>query len=222
MNILIIEDYPTVGQITKNILDSNGFISEAVSSGKLANAKLEKRIFDLIIIDVNLKDRNSVELLKHIRSSLNEVLILGIASKATWKEKVEFLNAGADDVMDYPYAIQELIARIHSLTRRPKNREDKFLRYKDLTIDTDMKYVTKNSEEIPLRRREYTLLEYLVKNRNRMLSRNELLDKVWDYRRMTSSNTVDVHVKRVRDKLNDKDLIKTIHGFGYAVQDDAD
>lgn len=219
MNILIIEDYPTVGQITKNILNSNDFIAEVITSDKVGQSPINKDRFDLLIIDVNLKHRKSIEVLRHTRKSVKEILILGIASKATWKEKVEFLNAGADDVMDYPYAIQELIARINSLVRRPKKRIDKYLRYKDLTIDTDLKYVTKNSEEVPLRRREYTLLEYLVKNRNRMLSRNELLDKVWDYRRITSSNTVDVHIKRVRDKLNDKDIIKTIHGFGYVIKD---
>ncbi|KKR06493.1 MAG: Two component transcriptional regulator, winged helix family [candidate division WS6 bacterium GW2011_GWF2_39_15] len=219
MNILIIEDYPSVAQITKNILESNGWFTEINSSKKAKEIKYEECVFDLIIMDVNLKETSSSLLVKEIRNKAGRILILGIASKATWKEKVLFLNEGADDVLDYPYAIQELLARINSLLRRPKTREEKYLRFKDINIDTDLKYVTKDNEEIPLRRREYTLLEYLVKNKNRTLTRNELLEKVWDYRKLTTSNTVDVHVKKLRDKLQEKDLIKTVHGFGYVVKD---
>ncbi|MBI2356773.1 response regulator transcription factor [Candidatus Dojkabacteria bacterium] len=219
MNILIIEDYPSVAQITKNILESNGYKVEVKASKNIREVKLKENVHDLMIIDVNLKDLKSENLINHIRKEVKTVLILGLASKATWKEKVLFLNAGADDVLDYPYAIQELLARINSLMRRPKVRLDKYLRYRDINIDTDLKYVTKDNKEVPLRRREYNLLEYLVRNKNRMISRSELLDKVWDYRRITTSNTVDVHVKRLRDKLKKDEIITTVHGFGYVVKD---
>lgn len=220
MNILIIEDYPSVAQITKNILESNGYMAEIKTSNNVRDIKFSENIYDLIIADINLKHVKVFALINYIRKECKEILIMGLSSKATWKEKVEFLNNGADDVIDYPYAIQELLARINSLARRPKPRLEKYIRYGDINIDTDLKYVTEDKKEVPLRRREYNLLEYLVRNKNRMISRNELLDKVWDYRKMTTSNTVDVHVKRLRDKLKDKEIIKTIHGFGYVVKDE--
>ncbi len=220
MNILIIEDYPSVAQITKNILESNGYMAEIKTSNNVRDIKFSENLYDLIIADINLKHVKVFPLINYIRKECKEILIMGLSSKATWKEKVEFLNNGADDVIDYPYAIQELLARINSLARRPKPRIEKYLRYRDINIDTDLKYVTEEKKEVPLRRREYNLLEYLVRNKNRMISRNELLDKVWDYRKMTTSNTVDVHVKRLRDKLQDKEIIKTIHGFGYVVKDE--
>lgn len=219
MNILIIEDYQSVAQITQNILNTNNFNATVKTSENITELDLKTNLYDIIIIDVNLPKGRTLSFLKIISKSERPPLILGLSSKATWKEKVEVLNMGADDVIDYPYAIAELLARINSLQRRPKHKENKYIRYRDLNIDTDMKYVTKNNQEIPLRRREYTLLEYLVKNKNRLVSRNELLDKVWDYRKMTTSNTVDVHVKRLRDKLADKDAIQTVHGFGYIVKD---
>lgn len=222
MNILIIEDYPTVAQITKNILTSNGYISEIKGSKDVKGLMFKDNLYDMVIIDVNLKYIKSDYVVNYIRKESKEVLILGLSSKATWKEKVDLLNCGADDVIDYPYAIQELLARINSLSRRPKKRIDKYIRIKDINIDTDMKYVTEQNSEVPLRRREYNLLEYLVMNKNRMVSRNELLDKVWDYRKLTTSNTVDVHVKRLRDKLSDKTLIKTVFGFGYMVKEDVE
>ncbi|HRI05582.1 MAG TPA: response regulator transcription factor [Candidatus Dojkabacteria bacterium] len=219
MNILIIEDYPTVAQITKNILSTNNFNATVKKSEEISDLDLKTNLYDIIIVDVNLPKGRTIEYLKIVNKCERAPLVMGLSSKATWKEKVEVLNMGADDVIDYPYAIAELLARINSLQRRPKQKENKYLRYRDFNIDTDMKYVTKDNQEVPLRRREYTLLEYLVKNKNRLISRNELLDKVWDYRKMTTSNTVDVHVKRLRDKLADKDAIQTVHGFGYVAKD---
>ncbi len=218
MNILIIEDFKNTGQIIKGILDANKFKVELTES-KHYYDYLDRERYDLIILDLHIKNlvTNSIEILELIKNKFPNIFLIGISSKATWNEKVEFLNAGADDVIDYPFPIQELIARIDSLKRRPKRTEAKHLRMNDLEIDMDLKTVTLNRKNIPLRKKEYSLLEYLVKNKNRIVSRMELLDHVWDYRKINSSNTVDVHVKRLRDKINDRNFIKTVHGFGYTL-----
>jgi len=115
--------------------------------------------------------------------------------------------------------MQELLARIQSILRRPNNYVDSKIYIGDVLLDTQNKSISINNREVELRKKEYELLEYLVKNRNRTVSRCELLDHVWDYRSYTGSNTVDVHIKRIRDKISNKSLIETVHGQGYRVKE---
>jgi DNA-binding response OmpR family regulator len=218
MNILIIEDSSSVSHIISSILRSREYIVKESTSNQFEERDIKSGVFELAIINTSL-DRSTQELLKRIRTISKKMLLLGVSTKSTWKEKVEFLNCGGDDVLDYPFPMQELLARISSLQRRPKESNEGMLKFKDLEINSEAKNVTKSKKEIPLRRREFTLLEYMVRNKNRTVSRAELLDHVWDYRRATGSNTVDVHVKRLRDKLMDRDLIETVHGFGYTIKD---
>nr|HVX92866.1 response regulator transcription factor [Candidatus Dojkabacteria bacterium] len=177
MNILIIEDFKNTGQIIKGILDANKYITQVIDSTNYQLILKQSR-YSLIILDLHTKttSENSLEILRDIKSKYPNIFLIGISSKATWNEKVEFLNSGADDVIDYPFPIQELIARIDSLKRRPKNISSKHLKLNDLEIDTELKTVTIRNKDIPLRKKEYSLLEYLVRNKNRIVSRMELLD----------------------------------------------
>lgn len=218
MNILIIEDSSSVSHIISSILRSREYIVKETTSMQFEERDIKSGVFELIILNTSL-DKGTLEIQKRIRNESNRILLLGVSTKSTWKEKVDFLNNGGDDVLDYPFPMQELLARISSLQRRPKENNEGLLKFKDLEINSEAKNVTKSKKEIPLRRREFTLLEYMVRNKNRTVSRAELLDHVWDYRRATGSNTVDVHVKRLRDKLMDRELIETVHGFGYTVKD---
>lgn len=220
MNILLIEESRSVAQIVASILGAYDYRVSIVDADTVGTINFSTANFEAVIINTNLSKNRSLSILKVIRGSNPGIYVLGISTKATWKEKVSFLNFGADDVLDYPFPMQELLARIQSLLRRPKSNNRGMLRIKNLEIDTDMKEVHANKREVPLRRREYSLLEYMVKNKGRTISRAELLDHVWDYRRHTGSNTVDVHVKRLRDKLNDRNLIETVHGFGYTIRDE--
>lgn len=218
MNILIIEDSSSVSHIISSILRSREYIVKETTSMQFEERDIKSGVFELIILNTSL-DKGTFEIQKRIRNESNRILLLGVSTKSTWKEKVDFLYNGGDDVLDYPFPMQELLARISSLQRRPKENNEGLLKFKDLEINSEAKNVTKSKKEIPLRRREFTLLEYMVRNKNRTVSRAELLDHVWDYRRATGSNTVDVHVKRLRDKLMDRELIETVHGFGYTVKD---
>lgn len=219
MNILIIENSYTLGQIMSKTLDSYGY-KVSMDNDSFSNKKLVRRkIFDFIILNTNLGGEKSLEILDFIIENSSETKVLGVCNKGVWTEKVSFLNHGGDDVLTYPFPMQELLARIQSLTRRPKSYVDQNISLGDLTLDLDSKSIYKDGKEVEIRNKEYDLFEYLVRNKERPVSRCELLDHVWDFRDYVGSNTIDVHVNRLREKLEDRDIIGTVHGVGYVVKD---
>ncbi|MGI6443658.1 MAG: response regulator transcription factor [Candidatus Dojkabacteria bacterium] len=219
MNILIIENSYTLGQIMSKTLDSYGY-KVSIDSDSFANKKLVKRkLFNFVILNTNLGEDKSFQILDFIIENSPETKILGVCNKGVWTEKVSFLNHGGDDVLTYPFPMQELLARIQSLTRRPKSYINQNISLGDLTLDLNTKSIYRGNEEIEVRNKEYDLFEYLVRNKERPVSRCELLDHVWDFRDYVGSNTIDVHINRLREKLEDKDIIETVHGVGYLVKD---
>jgi DNA-binding response OmpR family regulator len=219
MNILIIEESKTISQLIKRALEAQGFSITLDSNNLLNKTFIKRKVFEVIIINTNLSDHKTKEILENIRNIDKNVKILGLCSHGGWKDKVSFLKNGGDDVVSYPFPIQELVERINSLHRRPKSYVDSNLYIGEYFLDKDNYLLTNKEKDIKLRRKEYELLEYLVRNKDRTVSRCELLDHVWDYREYIGSNTVDVHVKRIRDKLDKKHLIQTVHGKGYKVVD---
>lgn len=219
MNILIIENSSTLSQLISKSLNAYGY-KVTLDNKDFTNKHLaDKNIFDLFIINTSLDKGVTKKLLKYIVKKSKGSKILGICNKGSWIEKVNFLNNGGDDVLTYPFPVQELLARIQSLMRRPRSYIDKNIYIGDFLLDLDNRSVYKDDKDIEIRKKEYDLFEYLVRNKGRVVSRCELLDHVWDYREYIGSNTVDVHIKRLRDKLEDKNLIETVHGVGYQVKD---
>ncbi len=219
MNILIIEQSKTISQLVKRALEAQGF-NITIDSKVFSNRSFVKRkIFEVVVINTNLPETYTVDILEDIRSIDKNVKILGLCSHGGWKDKVSFLKNGGDDVVSYPFPIQELVERIYSLQRRPKSYIDSELYIGQYSLDKENFLIRDKNKDIRFRKKEYELLEYLVRNKNRIVSRCELLDHVWDYRDYIGSNTIDVHVKRIRDKLDNKDLIRTVHGRGYKVLD---
>ncbi|MFA7678170.1 MAG: response regulator transcription factor [Candidatus Dojkabacteria bacterium] len=217
MNILIIENSSTLSQLLSKTLCAYGY-NITLDNRDFANKRLvEKKMFDLFLISTNLEKGVTQDILKYIVEKSSESKILGICNKGGWIEKVEFLKKGGDDVLTYPFPIQELLARIQSLMRRPKNYLDENIYIGDFILDLQEKTIYKDNKDLEIRRKEYELFEYLVRNKGRTISRCELLDHVWDYREYIGSNTVDVHINRLRDKLEDRDIIKTVHGIGYQI-----
>ena len=219
MNILIIENSPTLSQLLSKTLSVYGYNVTLDNKDFSCKKLVDKKMFELFIIGTNLEKGVTQNLLKYIIEKCSEAKILGICNKGSWIEKVEFLKKGGDDVLTYPFPIQELLARIQSLMRRPKNYLDENIYIGDFILDLQEKAIYKGNEDVDIRRKEYELFEYLVRNKGRTVSRCELLDHVWDYRQYVGSNTVDVHINRLRDKLEDKDVIKTVHGVGYQFND---
>jgi DNA-binding response OmpR family regulator len=219
MNILIIENSSTLSQLISKSLDAYGY-KVTLDNKDFTNKHLvDKNIFDLFIMNTNLDKGVTKKLLKYVIGKSKGSKVLGICNKGSWVEKVDFLNNGGDDVLTYPFPVQELLARIQSLMRRPRSYIDKNIYIGDFLLDLDNRSVYKDDKDIEIRKKEYDLFEYLVRNKGRVVSRCELLDHVWDYREYIGSNTVDVHIKRLRDKLEDKNLIETVHGVGYQVKD---
>jgi len=218
MNILIIENSPTLSQLLKKALDAYGYGTTLDDENFQSRSFIPKKVFDFIILNTNLGKELTAEILDYIKKSDPDTKVLGVCNKGSWVEKVEFLNHGGDDVLTYPFPVQELLARIQSLIRRPKSYVDENLYLGDYVLDTKNRVVTKDQKDINLRKKEYSLFEYLARNKDRAISRCELLDHVWDYREYVGSNTIDVHIKRLRDKLDDKAIIDTIHGVGYKIR----
>ena len=221
MNILIIEKSKTISYILRKSLVAYGYsVTEDSGSFNVENI-VKRNIFEILILDTNIVGTfNTVDILKKVKGFKDiECKILGICSTGGWRDKVNFLNNGGDDVLSYPFPMQELIARIQSLLRRPKSYIDNQIYIGDVVLDTRSKTVCEKEKDIDFRRKEYELFEYLVRNKNRTVSRCELLDHVWDYRSYTGSNTVDVHIKRIRDKISNKGIIETVHGQGYRIKD---
>jgi DNA-binding response OmpR family regulator len=217
MNILIIENSKNLSQLLSTALSPYKF-NISLDDSNFENKNLvNRKIFDIYIMNTNLGGDVTRKLLKYIVKHSSEGKILGICNKGSWIEKVEFLKRGGDDVLTYPFPIQELLARINSLMRRPKSYVDKNLYIGDFVLDLENRSVYKDSKDVEIRKKEYDLFEYLVRNKDRVVSRCELLDHVWDYREYVGSNTVDVHINRLRDKLGNKSIIETVHGIGYQV-----
>lgn len=218
MNILIIENSSTLSQLLQKALESYGYNTTLDDENFQSKGLIKEKLFDFIVLNTNLGKEFTKDILDYIKKNDTNTKILGVCNKGSWVEKVEFLNHGGDDVLTYPFPIQELLARIQSLMRRPQNYVDENIYIGDYVLDTRNRVVTKEEKDINLRKKEYSLFEYLARNKERAISRCELLDHVWDYREYIGSNTIDVHIKRLRDKLNDKGLISTVHGVGYKVQ----
>jgi len=217
MNILIIENSPTLSQLLRKALEAYGYNTTSDDENFQSKSFISKKVFDFIILNTNLGKELTAEILDYIKNTDKDTKVLGVCNKGSWIEKVEFLNHGGDDVLTYPFPVQELLARIQSLIRRPKRYVDENLYVGDYVLDTNNRIVTKNEKDINLRKKEYSLFEYLARNKDRAISRCELLDHVWDYREYVGSNTIDVHIKRLREKLDDKGIINTIHGVGYKI-----
>jgi DNA-binding response OmpR family regulator len=221
MNILIIDKSKSISYILKKSLGTYGYnVTEDTQEFNVENI-VKRNIFDILILDTNITGKFTTQDILDRTKRIKEIdcKILGLCSTGTWRDKVNFLNHGGDDVLSYPFPMQELVARIQSLLRWPRSYIDNEIYIGDVVLDTRNRTVCEKEKDIDLRRKEYELFEYLVRNKNRIISRCELLDHVWDYRSYTGSNTVDVHVKRIRDKISNKSLIETVHGQGYRIKD---
>ncbi len=235
MNILIIEDSEITATVVEKTLTSYGYNVQTADSTTNIKSQLTNTPFDLMIIDTRLRLKDSYKICKDTRDQFPLLLIIAINSKGTWQDKVEILNKGADDCLSFPFPGQELLARIQALLRRPKLSLATNLQYGNIEINPSLMRATYRRKHIPLTKREFHLLEYMVRNKDRAIPRAELLDHVWDYRRVTGSNTVDVHVQKIRSKLKKchanykiprpkkiqvmETGIQTVHGVGYRLDD---
>lgn len=225
MKILIVEDEEKLNKALKIAFERKGFAVDSAYDGEEGERLAKWNEYDVVILDIMMPKRDGIEVCKNLREAGKKMPILMLTAKDTTEDKVMGLEIGADDYLGKPFAFDELLARTRSLLRRPPLSAQDVYEWDGLTLDTrsqkvsiETKTATKNSvKDIHLTLREYSLLEYFLRNRGKVLTRDDLLEHVWDRNHDTLSNVVDVHMKNLRKKLPKKYalLIETIRGKGF-------
>lgn len=224
VKILIIEDEPKVVAFLKKGLEEQGFEVSFAYDGQLGERLATKEDFDIIILDVIIPQVNGIELCRRIREKNVQVPILMLTALGTTEDKVSGFDAGADDYLVKPFEFRELLARIKALTKRSSSvvQSSHTLRVADLEIDLDRKNARRAGKTIELTAKEFSLLEYLMRNAGRVVSRTDISEKVWDITFNTGTNVVDVYVNILRKKIEKGFGSKLIHtriGMGYILEE---
>jgi two-component system response regulator ArlR len=222
--ILIIEDEIKIARFLELELKYEGYCAYQCHDGREGLDKATNEIFDLIILDVMLPSLNGMEVLRKLRQ-VSAVPVIMLTAKDETMDKVMGLDIGADDYMTKPFAIEELLARIRTaLKKTPVFKESlNILSIGELTLNLDQHMVTCTNNSIELTKTEFDLLKYLMENKNIVLSRNKIIDTVWGYEYMGDTNVVDVYIRYLRSKIDDKfnkKFIHTVRGVGYLLKDE--
>lgn len=222
--ILIIEDEIKIARFLELELKYEGYITAQEHDGRAGLERAIKEPFDLIILDVMLPSLNGMEVLRRLRQS-SEIPVIMLTAKDEIMDKVMGLDIGADDYITKPFAIEELLARIRVVFKHKKvsNSPSNVLEVNKLKLDLDKHTSSYGNEYIELTKREFDLLKYLIENKNIVLSRDRILETVWGYDYLGDTNVVDVYVRYLRSKIDDKYNIKLIHtvrGVGYLLKDE--
>jgi DNA-binding response OmpR family regulator len=220
MRVLVVEDEHKIASALKRGLEQESYAVDVAYDGDegLSNALTDE--YDIIILDRMLPGLlDGVDICKEVRANGIRVPILMLTAKDKIGDRVEGLNAGADDYLIKPFAFEELLARIRALLRRPQDTVSNILKLDDLTLDTENFEVKRAGRKIQLSQREYALLEYLLRNQNRILSKTNIISHVWDYDADILPNTLEVYIGYLRGKIerpfSGPELIHTVRGFGY-------
>lgn len=216
--ILIIEDDFMIAESTQTLLKLQQFEVTWVNNGIDGLKALQQHSFDLVLLDLGLPMMDGMQVLKNIRQLFPQLPVLIISARDQLQQRVEGLNQGADDYLIKPYAFDELLARIHALLRRSGQpivgNDSSILRYGDLNLDTEQHLAKFKGDYIELSNREWAILLALVSHPNKIFSKSNLEDKLYDFDSEVSSNTIEVYIHHLRAKLG-KDFIRTIRGLGY-------
>ncbi|MCK5311582.1 MAG: response regulator transcription factor [Desulfobacteraceae bacterium] len=223
MKILIVDDEHSLLEQLKKSLEKQRYIIETAVDGEEALDKLFETPFDLIILDIMMPKMDGLTLLKQAREADIDTPVLMLTAKGDVKDRIKGLDLGADDYLAKPFSFEELLARIRALFRRHGSQSVSTLQVLDLCLDTINREVTRGQTIINLTPREFSILEFLLYNKDRVISRFSLAEHVWgdDFDPFNMSNFMDVHIKNLRHKIDDtgKDkIVKTVRGVGYIIR----
>lgn len=224
MRVLLVEDEHHISAYVKRGLDEDGYAVDAVYTGREALHWADAAVYDLIVLDILLPELDGLSVCRELRQRGNQTPILILTARDSIDDRVAGLDAGADDYLVKPFAIKELLARLRAITRRsPEQTKSPILQVADLSLDTRTHQVRRGGKRIELAAKEYAVLECLIREPGRVLSRTTIAEHVWNYDTFNQSNVVDVYVRSLRRKLDDpfeKKLIRTLRGSGYSISAD--
>lgn len=218
--ILIIEDEINICDFIKMELEYEGYNVNVHNDGRTGLLEALENEYDLIILDVMLPSMNGFEVCRRLKKNISTPIII-LSAKDTVMDKVNGLNIGADDYLAKPFAIEELLARIQVVFRRQENSKPMIIKFKDLLIEQDSRKVTKDKETLTLTNKEYELLTFLISNKDKVVSRDDILQNIWGYDYDGETNVIDVYIKFLRNKLNSVDkeeYIQTVRSVGYIMR----
>ncbi len=219
MRILLVEDNQKLAGYIKKALEHKSYSVDVAHDGEIGEEKATMGEYDLIILDIMLPKKDGVSVCRDLRSQNVYIPIIMLTAKGELDDKTTGLDSGADDYLVKPFELAELLARIRALLRRPEQRIAEILTAQDISLDNAAYIVHKGGTTLSLTLKEYAVLEYLMRNKDRIVTREQILDHCWDHTFDSFSNIVDVYIKQLRKKLNDRDevYITTVRGIGYTL-----
>ncbi|WP_080056296.1 response regulator [Spirosoma aerolatum] len=223
MKVLLVEDEERLASFIRKGISAEGYEVDVAYDGRAGLSLFRRDIYDIIILDVNIPLLNGFDLCQLIRSENEVVPVLMLTALDSLSNKTDGFNAGADDYLAKPFEFQELLLRLRALTRRNGPKQKQRLQLADLELNLDTKTVTRAGKRIDLTTREYALLEYLILNKGKIISRVDISERVWSLNLDSSTNVIDVYISYLRKKI-DKDfspkLLHTIVGMGYVLREE--
>ncbi len=225
MKVLIVEDEHKIANTIRDGLKQNNYAVDITYDGEKGFDLASTEDYDVIILDLLLPEMGGITICEKLRKEeKNHTPILMLTAKDLTEDKVKGLDAGADDYLAKPFSFSELMARIRALSRRPKQSLGQVLKVKDLELNTLTKQVKRSGKVLDISKKEFSILEYLMRNKNLVVNRNQIISHVWNYDSDVLPNTVEVFVGFLRKKIekpfqNKSKIIKTVRGFGYTIQD---
>lgn len=222
--MLVVEDEPKMASLLRRGLTERGDVVEVVDSGAAAAAVAGAGEFDAILLDVMLPDLDGFEVCRRLRRARVWTPVLMLTARNDVRDRIEGLDAGADDYLPKPFAFEELLARLRALARRGPHERPAVLTVGDLSLDPATRSVTRGGTPVELSGKEFTLLETFMRRPGQVLTRSQILDLAWDMAYQNGSNVIDVYVRYLREKIDrpfDRTSLETVRGVGYRLRDDS-
>lgn len=223
MRILVVEDEKKLANFIKHGLEEEKYIVEVANDGEKGLELAMNNHYDAILLDVMLPGKDGFTILRELRNAGISVPVMMLTARGATEDRVMGLDLGADDYLPKPFSFEELAARLRSILRRTSPEKSTKLQCGDLVLDTVTHFAYRGGKEIELTTKEYALLEFLMRNKNRIVSRSSILQHVWKHSFDPESNIIDVYIKRLREKIetdpNSPQLIQSIRGVGYRIRE---